>query len=60
MQEINGFEVVMQIRKSKKIAATPILLLSAAEPEIEGKKAYRWRQRVSFQTIDNHRSGKSN
>lgn len=39
MQEINGFDIVLQIRKSRRVAATPVLLLSAAEPEIEGKKA---------------------
>lgn len=39
MQEYNGFEVVSQIRNYQQISKIPILILSAAESDIEGIRA---------------------
>jgi DNA-binding response OmpR family regulator len=39
MQEINGYEVVRQLRASKISEPLPIIIISAGEPEIEGVKA---------------------
>ena len=39
MQEINGYEVVRQLRASNYEEPLPIIILSAGEPEIEGVKA---------------------
>ncbi|PKO17746.1 MAG: hypothetical protein CVU39_04490 [Chloroflexi bacterium HGW-Chloroflexi-10] len=39
MQEISGFEVIRQIREFHGTAQMPALILSAGDPDIEGKKA---------------------
>ncbi|OJX45983.1 MAG: hypothetical protein BGO78_03605 [Chloroflexi bacterium 44-23] len=39
MQDLSGFEIVQQIRNSEIVGATPVLVLSAGEPDIEGVKA---------------------
>lgn len=39
MQDLSGFDIVQQIRNSENVARTPVLILSAGEEEIEGKKA---------------------
>ncbi len=39
MQDLSGFDIVQQIRNSEYVAGTPVLILSAGEPDIEGKKA---------------------
>jgi len=39
MQDVSGFQVVHQIRSHSLTAAIPVLILSAGDPHIEGKKA---------------------
>ena len=39
MQEINGFDVVRQLRNSKITEKLPIIIISAGDPETDGKKA---------------------
>jgi CheY-like chemotaxis protein len=39
MQNYNGFQVVDQIRNNLFSASIPVLLLSAGDPDLEGKKA---------------------
>ena len=39
MQDISGFEVVNQIRSHVYSATIPVLILSAGDPAVEGKKA---------------------
>lgn len=39
MQDLSGFDIVQQIRNSENVARTPVLILSAGDEEIEGKKA---------------------
>lgn len=39
MQEINGFDVVRQLRKSKITEKLPIIIISAGDPDTDGIKA---------------------
>ena len=39
MQEVNGFDVVKHMRKDQKTTRTPIIFLSASEPDFETEKA---------------------
>jgi DNA-binding response OmpR family regulator len=39
MQEMNGFDVVKKLRKHKKTSQTPVIILSASEPDFESSKA---------------------
>lgn len=39
MQELNGYEVVRQLRAFNFAEPLPIIIISAGEPEIEGVKA---------------------
>ena len=39
MQDVSGFQVVNQIRSHVYSASIPVLILSAGDPTIEGKKA---------------------
>jgi len=39
MQDVSGFQVVRQIRSHSLTAATPVLIVSAGDPYVEGKKA---------------------
>jgi CheY-like chemotaxis protein len=39
MQEMNGFDVVKKLRNHKKTSQTPVIILSASEPDFESNKA---------------------
>ena len=39
MQEMNGFDVVKKLRNHKKTSQTPVIILSASEPDFESSKA---------------------
>lgn len=39
MQEMNGFDVVKKLRKHEKTSQTPVIILSASEPDFESSKA---------------------
>jgi len=39
MQEMNGFDVVKKLRQHKKTSQTPVIILSASEPDFESSKA---------------------
>ena len=39
MRDISGFQVVQQIREHTHSASVPILIVSAGDPQVEGKKA---------------------
>lgn len=39
MQAMNGFQVVREIRNHDRNGCIPVLMLSAGDPDIEGKKA---------------------
>jgi putative two-component system response regulator len=39
MQSLNGYEVVSQIRNYDQAYSIPVLMLSAGDPNIEGRKA---------------------
>ena len=40
MQEMNGFDVVKKFRENKPTAQTPVIILSASEPDFESKKSF--------------------
>lgn len=40
MQDMNGFDVVKKLRDNQPTAQTPIIILSASEPDFESKKSY--------------------
>jgi len=39
MQDVSGFQVVQQIRHHAHSASIPVLIVSAGDPQVEGKKA---------------------
>ena len=39
MQDVSGFQVVQQIRQHAHSASMPVLIVSAGDPQVEGKKA---------------------
>ncbi len=41
MQDLNGFEIVKKLRNNKKTSQTPVIIISASEPDFESSKAIK-------------------